>query len=94
VKLVSLFALVCLLVVGATTAGRTANWKYDQSCGASPHYDVEFFNKVVAGQTYRKQLSKNYVFGLRPLIDGWIVDVFYRGRQVLIPAPLHADAVP
>ncbi len=88
------FALISLVIAGASTAGK-AELSYDKSCGsASQRYDVEFSGKVVAGQTYRKQLSKNYVFGLSPLTDGWFVDVFYRGRQVLMPTPLHADAVP
>jgi hypothetical protein len=43
----------------------------------------------VAGETYRKQLSKNYVFGLRPLDDGWSVNVYYRGRDVLLTIPFY-----
>ena len=88
------FALFCLLAAASSTAGKAANWTHDQSCNPSPHYDVVFSDKVVAGQSYRKQLSKNYAFGLVPLDDGWFVNVIYRGRQVLLTIPFYPPARP
>jgi hypothetical protein len=82
------------MVAGVSSAGKTAPWPSDQSCGSSPRYDVKFSGKVVADQSYHKQLSKNYAFGLQPLTDGWFVEVFYRGRQVLITVPFYPDARP
>lgn len=94
VRFSATFAFACVLVAGVSSAGKTAPWPSDQSCGASPHYDVEFSGNVVADQSYHKHLSKNYAFGLQPLSDGWFVEVFYLGRQVLITVPFYPDARP
>jgi hypothetical protein len=88
-RFTSLFATICFMHAATSTIGLPAPILAYQSCDILHHHDVEFSGKVVAGQSYQRRLSTNYGFGLRPGWYGWMVQVYYGGKDVLIPIPMY-----